>query len=59
VLRLRQPLQDASATAIRRGIAEGRPWRDQVPPAVAAYIQRHRLYLNGGEDEGANTPAPL
>ncbi|HVI57576.1 MAG TPA: nicotinate-nucleotide adenylyltransferase [Luteimonas sp.] len=59
VLRLRQPLHGESATAIRERIADGLPWRDQVPPAVAAYIGRHGLYLNSGGDEGADTPAPL
>jgi nicotinate-nucleotide adenylyltransferase len=46
VLRLRQPLHLESATAIRRNIAGGQPWRGQVPAAVADYIQQHRLYLN-------------
>jgi nicotinate-nucleotide adenylyltransferase len=47
ILRLHQPLYEESATDIRQRIAEGRPWRDQVPAAVAGYIERHRLYLNG------------
>ena len=47
VLRLRQPLHAGSATAVRRHIAAGQPWRDDVPVAVADYIQRHHLYLNG------------
>ena len=54
VLRLRQPLHEASATAVRGRIAAGEPWRDDVPAAVADYIQRHHLYLNG---EGAGKPA--
>lgn len=44
LLRLRHPLHPASASAIRRGIREGGPWREWVPPAVAAYIDRHALY---------------
>lgn len=47
VLRLRQPLHAASATDLRARIADGRPWHDRVPPAVAAYIQRHGLYGAG------------
>ena len=45
VLSLRQPLHGASATQIRERIAAGLPWRDDVPEAVAAYIQDQRLYL--------------
>ena len=44
VLRLRQPLQDGSATEIRARVATGQPLDGLVPPAVAAYIARHRLY---------------
>jgi len=47
VLRLHQPLHDESATDIRQRIIGGRSWRDLVPAAVADYIQRHHLYLNG------------
>lgn len=47
VLRLRQPLHEESATAIRRRIADGRAWRDGLPAPVADYIDRHGLYLNG------------
>jgi len=59
VLRLHQPLHGESATAIRAHIAAGEPWRDDVPPAVADYIQRHRLYLNGGEAGGPDAPPRL
>jgi nicotinate-nucleotide adenylyltransferase len=41
---LQQPLHVHSATAVRRLIAEGRPWMHLLPPAVAAYIQAHGLY---------------
>lgn len=48
VLRLRQPLQAGSATGVRARMADGRPWQALLPAAVAAYIQRHRLYGAGG-----------
>ncbi len=38
------PQRPESSTAIRRRIALGDDWRPCVPPAVAAYIDRHRLY---------------
>lgn len=54
LLRLQQPLQPESATDVRHRIADGRPWRERVPPAVAGYIERHRLY-----GTGAARPASL
>ncbi|HZH43347.1 MAG TPA: nicotinate-nucleotide adenylyltransferase [Lysobacter sp.] len=48
VFRLRHPLHPASASAIRGAIAAGGPWRAWVPPAVAAYIDRHALYAGPG-----------
>ncbi len=47
LLALEQPLQPESATDVRRRIADGESWRDLVPPAVAGYIERHRLYRTG------------
>lgn len=44
VMYLRQPLHPQSATAIRAAIVAGGAWRDLVPAAVAAYIERHGLY---------------
>ena len=44
VWRLRQPLQDESASAVRNLIAAGGPWRHWLPPAVADYIADHGLY---------------
>jgi len=44
VLYLRQPLHPQSATAVRAAIAAGEAWRDLVPAAVAAYIDRRGLY---------------
>jgi nicotinate-nucleotide adenylyltransferase len=38
------PLVDASATDIRRRVAEERSIEGLVPPAVAAYIEAHGLY---------------
>lgn len=39
-----QPPRSESSTAIRQRIAAHEPWMSQVPPSVAAYIVRHRLY---------------
>ncbi|WP_133499689.1 nicotinate-nucleotide adenylyltransferase [Cognatilysobacter terrigena] len=39
-----EPPRTESSTDIRRRIADGEPWMSQVPPPVAAYIDRHRLY---------------
>lgn len=50
VFRLRQPLQVESASLVRREIASGRPWQELVPPAVAAYIDRHGLYAGVSAD---------
>lgn len=44
LLRLRLPLRPESSSELRRRIAEGAPWRDWTPPAVADYIAEHRLY---------------
>jgi nicotinate-nucleotide adenylyltransferase len=38
------PALDVSSTDIRRRVADGRPIDVLVPPAVAAYVQGHRLY---------------
>jgi nicotinate-nucleotide adenylyltransferase len=38
------PRVEVSSSAIRRGIAAGRPVRDLVPDAVARYIDEHGLY---------------
>src|SRR5262249_53075299 len=35
---------DVSATGIREAIEQGRPIDDMVPPSVAAYIEKYRLY---------------
>lgn len=48
VLRLRQPLVDASATRVRALIERGGDWQALVPPPVAGYIIRHRLYAGRG-----------
>jgi ribosome-associated protein len=37
-------LRPESSTELRRRIARGEPWAGWVPPAVAGYIVRHRLY---------------
>ncbi|TZF87043.1 nicotinate (nicotinamide) nucleotide adenylyltransferase, partial [Cognatilysobacter lacus] len=38
------PPRPESSTDIRRRIAAGEPWKSLVPPPVADYIVRHRLY---------------
>ena len=38
------PPRSESSTDIRRRIAAEEPWASLVPPPVAAYIGRHRLY---------------
>ena len=38
------PRVELSSSAVRRAVAEGRPIRDLVPDAVAAYIDEHGLY---------------
>lgn len=35
---------DISATKLREAIADSKPWRQWLPPAVANYIQTHHLY---------------
>lgn len=42
-----EPARVESSTAIRAAAASGAPWDHLVPPAVAAYIRRHRLYATG------------
>lgn len=54
VLRLAQPLRPESATEVRRRLAEGGDWPALLPPAVAGYVARHRLY-----GLGDITPGPL
>jgi nicotinate-nucleotide adenylyltransferase len=39
-----EPPRRESSTEIRRRIATDEPWASLVPPPVAAYIARHRLY---------------
>ena len=38
------PPLEVSSTLVRRHVAEGRDIRYLVPPAVARYIEEHRLY---------------
>jgi nicotinate-nucleotide adenylyltransferase len=47
VLSLPQPRRiDISATEIRHRVKSRRPIDHLVPPSIAAYIKRHRLYLS-------------
>ncbi|MDP9044907.1 MAG: nicotinate-nucleotide adenylyltransferase [Pseudomonadota bacterium] len=48
------PMMDISSTGIRERLIEGRRIDDLVPPAVARYIARHRLY----QDPTRADPAP-
>ena len=41
---LEAPLVDVSATEIRQRVRAGQPIDSMVPPAVARYIETHRLY---------------
>jgi nicotinate-nucleotide adenylyltransferase len=41
------PMMDIAATDIRARVAAGAPITELVPPAVASYIGRHRLYRGG------------
>ncbi len=50
VHRLRQPLHPESASDIRQRIAQGRPWREFVPAAVADWIADERLYFTPGPE---------
>jgi len=50
------PLPDISATAIRHLAAAGRPLGRLVPPAVARYIDAHRLYR---QTEPLEDPSPV
>ncbi len=38
------PMMDVSSTEVRRRVAAGESIADLVPPAVASYIERRRLY---------------
>lgn len=58
VLPLRQPLHAASSSRIRRAIAAGEPWRQDLPPAVADYIERHHLYRDGAPAVASAIIAP-
>ena len=44
LLRLCLPLRPESSSELRRRIGAGESWQGWVPPAVASYIVRNRLY---------------
>lgn len=49
-----QELRPESSTEVRRRIAAGDPdWREWVPPSVAGYIDRHRLYSTAESNSGS------
>jgi nicotinate-nucleotide adenylyltransferase len=41
------PMLDISSTDIRQRVSQGRDIRQLVSPAVAGYIDQHRLYMEG------------
>lgn len=41
------PMQDISSTDIRQRVSQGQDIRQLVSPAVASYIDQHRLYMEG------------
>lgn len=41
---LNNKLIDLSSSEVRHRVRQGLAWRSLVPPAVAAYIEHHRLY---------------
>jgi nicotinate-nucleotide adenylyltransferase len=59
VLRLHQPLQPQSASAVREEIAAGRAWRHLVPVAVADYIDERGLYGTGAGSAVIGPPPGL
>ncbi len=54
IFKLEQPLRPESASEIRQRIADGEPWHDRVPTAVAEFIIQTGLYI-----KPAVTPASL
>ena len=58
VLRLRQPLHEASATQIRRRIAAGETWHHLLPLPVSRYIVEHGLYGAGPLADIHRPPPP-
>ena len=49
-----QELRPESSTELRRRIAAGDPtWRDWLPPSVAGFIDRHRLYSTAARNSGS------
>ncbi len=51
---LETPRIDIAATEIRRRVRAGLSIRFLVPDSVLAYIERHRLYLDGATRHGAS-----
>jgi len=56
VIAIDGPFLNVSASSIRRLAAAGRPLGDLVPPAVAEYIEAHRLYR---QPEPLEDPSPV
>jgi nicotinate-nucleotide adenylyltransferase len=53
ILQVEMEPQDVSATDIRRRVRDGLPIDELVPPAVAEYIERRKLYRAAEERAGA------
>jgi len=43
-LQVEMPATPVSSSQIRELIAEGKSWKELVPPAIAEYINKHNLY---------------
>lgn len=39
------PVPDVSASGLRKAIAEGAPWEEDLPEKVAEYIRKNKLYV--------------
>ncbi|NOY30290.1 MAG: nicotinate (nicotinamide) nucleotide adenylyltransferase [Planctomycetes bacterium] len=47
MLQVEMPATPISSSQIRQSIAAGKNWENSVAPAVAEYIQKHKLYREG------------
>lgn len=57
--RLRLDPRPESSTGVRQRIAQGLPWRNWVPGAVAGYIERHSLYAPARGASDGRGPAGI
>ena len=47
------PKMSVSSTRVRELICSGKAWQDEVPPRVADYIEKHKLYMEQNSVEQA------